>query len=167
MKAKANVSVALFLILVGAWFMAVELSPALKAIAYGAKTWPLQIVGVGALLGLLALVTWSPGFWIPGAIIAGIGGLLYWQNWTGNWGSWAYAWTLIPGFVGIGILLFGLFARRGRAVVAALWLIFNSLVLFAIFGAFLGGPSTVLRLWPALVIVLGLVVLFSALFRRR
>jgi hypothetical protein len=39
----------------------------------------------------------------PGSILAGIGGIFYYQNLTNDWESWAYIWALIPGFVGIGV----------------------------------------------------------------
>jgi hypothetical protein len=41
---------------------------------------------------------------VAACIIGGIGGILYWQSYTGDWASWAYVWTLIPGFSGIGII---------------------------------------------------------------
>ena len=99
--------------------------------------------------------------------MGGIGALLYWQNATGEWASWAYAWALIPGFVGIGLILFGLMARRRGALVGGGWAIFNSLVLFAIFGSFLGGLRILTLFWPVLIIVLGLVLLGQGFVRRR
>ena len=38
--------------------------------------------------------------------------MLYWQNQTGNWESWAYAWALIPGFVGVGTIVMGLWEGK-------------------------------------------------------
>ncbi len=40
---------------------------------------------------------------MPSIIVGGIGGILAYQDYTGHWESWSYLWTLIPGFVGLGI----------------------------------------------------------------
>jgi hypothetical protein len=166
MQRRGNIAAALVLILLGVWFLAVQLSPGLRAFTYQRLTWPIIVIGVGALLGLIGLLTWVPGLLIPACIVGGIGGLLYWQNATGNWASWSYTWTLIPGFVGVGVILSGLMRRDRRAVVGGGWAIFNSLVLLAIFGFFLGG-LTVFKYWPVLLIVLGLLLLVQGLLRRR
>jgi hypothetical protein len=165
---RSSLAAALILIALGAWFLAVELLPPVRAIAYGRNTWPLQIVGVGALMLVIALITASPGWAVPACIVGGLGGLLYWQNVTGNWESWAYAWTLIPGFVGVGIILAGLLEGRPRsAFVGGGWTIFASLLLFGIFGSFLGGLSLVGQLWPVLLIVAGVILLGQAFARSR
>ena len=105
---------------------------------------------------------------VPACIVGGIGGLLYWQNATGNWESWAYAWTLIPGFVGVGIVLSGLLGGEIRqSVSGGGWLILISLVLFTIFGSFFGALGIVGDYWPVLLILLGLLILIRSLFRSR
>ena len=166
MQKRSNIAVALVLILLGAWFLAVQVFPGLKNFAFGTITWPMAVIGAGGLLGLIGLLTWVPGLIIPACIVGGIGCLLYWQNATGNWESWAYAWTLIPGFAGIGIVLSGLMRGDRRAMVGGGWTIFNSLVLLAIFGSFLGGGG-VSKYWPGLLILLGILLLVQNLFRRR
>ncbi len=167
MKSRTNVAVALLLIGLGAWFLAVEFYPPLKTFAYNSTSWPLPIIGAGVYLAVLALALWTPGLWIPACIVGGIGGLLYWQNLTGEWGTWAYTWTLIPGFVGVGMLISGFLSRNRRQIVGAGWNIFTSLVLFAIFGSFLGGITILGLYWPVLLILLGLVILGTGLFRRK
>lgn len=167
MKNRGSISAALLLILIGAWFLAIELIPTVKSFAYGSSTWPIPIMGIGLLFALVALLTWQPGLMVPACIIAGIGGLLYYQNQTGNWESWAYAWAFIPGFVGVGILLTGLLKRDRGALLGAGWTIFASLVLLAIFGSTLGGIDLIQRYWPLLIIVVGLIVLGQGLVRRK
>ena len=77
---------------------------------------------------------------VPACIVAGIGTLLYYQNATGNWASWGYLWTLIPGFVGIGSLLAGVLGEDfKRSIRSGLNLLLISLVLFLIFTTLLGG----------------------------
>lgn len=154
----------LILILLGAWFLAVQFMPGLQAWF----SWPWIIIGVGVVMLLIGLLSGVPDLAVPACIIGGIGGLLYWQNATGNWDSWSYAWSLIPGFVGVGVILSGLF---GGKVLKSLReggnLILISLILFVIFAAFLGGPNLLGDYWPVLLILLGLWVLISSLFRSR
>lgn len=164
---KGNVGAAVALILVGLWFLALELFPGLKAFAYGALSWPFMIIGVGLLLALIALITWTPQMFIPASIISGIGGLLYYQNTTGNWESWAYAWALIPGFVGFGLFLAGLLGRKRGEMAGGLWQMLISFILFVVFASFLGGPAFLGRYWPAALILLGLLLLVRGFTSRR
>lgn len=150
----------LALVLLGGWLLAVRLIPSLGRWFDNVFDWPVFVIGTGVLLLLFGLVARAPGMAIPAAIVGGIGGLLYWQNATGNWESWAYAWTLIPGFVGTGLLLMGLLPGGGSdSLRAGGWLLVVSLTLFVVFGSFLGGRNLLGPYWPALLIVLGLVLL--------
>ncbi len=163
---RGRISLALLLIVIGVWYLAIEIFPGLKGIAYGLKTWPLQIIGLGLLFAVVAILSWTPAFFIPASIITGIGGLLYWQNSTGNWSSWSYMWALIPGFVAFGLLLFGLFARRRGAYIAGLWNLFSSVILFGVFASAFSGLDFASKLWPAGLILLGLIVLLMG-FRKK
>ena len=94
--------------------------------------------------------------------------MLYWQNQTGNWDSWAYAWALIPGFVGVGIILAGLLGGERRdAFSSGGRLILISVVMFLIFGSFFGALGFVGPYWPVLLIALGVLLFFQALVTRR
>jgi hypothetical protein len=167
MKQRRRLAAAITLIALGGWFLAVEIVPGLRAFAYGRDTWPLPIIGIGAFLAVLALVTWTPSTFVPASVVAGVGGLLYWQNSTGHWGSWAYAWSLIPGFVGVGMVLAGALDRDRGAVIGGGWTVLISLLLFGIFGSWLGNLSLLGKFWPVLLIALGIVLLFGAILRRR
>ena len=167
-RRRSSLVAGLILILLGVWFMAGQFVPELRAWMDIEYSWPLIIVGVGVFLLVFGLLIGAPAMAVPACIVGGIGGLLYWQNATGNWESWAYAWTLIPGFVGVGIVLSGLFGGETRqAVPGGAWLILISLVLFTIFGSFLGGLGWLGPYWPILLIALGLLVLVRSLFRSR
>lgn len=158
----------LILILFGGLFLAVQLFPGLRTLFNFSFSWPWFVIGAGFLLFILGLLVGAPGMAVPAAIVGGIGGLLYWQNSTGNWASWAYAWTLIPGFVGIGILLAGLLGEKPRqSIREGSQLLIISLVLFAIFSAFLGGGRIFGPYWPVLIILLGLWLLVQSLLRSR
>jgi hypothetical protein len=165
MKNRGNIATAIVLIGLGVWFLAVEMFPAVKAIAYAKNFWPLPIIAAGALLALAGLVTWTPGLMTPACVVGGIGGILYWQNATGAWASWAYIWALIPGFVGVGVVLGGVMQRSRREITGGLWTIMVSMVLLAIFGSFLGGEMLA-RYWPILLILAGAAMLARGLFKK-
>ncbi|MEW6717781.1 MAG: hypothetical protein AB1345_09785 [Chloroflexota bacterium] len=159
-----NLTGGIILILLGVWFLAAQFVPGLNA--WVGHNWPLTIIFAGLIMLLFGLIGGVWGMAVPACIVGGIGGLLFWQNATGNWGSWAYAWTLIPGFVGVGVILSNLLGGQGiRSTRGGMWLIFSSLTLFAIFGSFLGAPTSWLRYWPLLLIVFGIWMLVRSLTR--
>ena len=158
----------LLLILLGGWFLAVQFAPGLEGWFNIELSWPLLIIGIGIFLLIFGLIVGAPGMAVPACIVGGIGILLYWQNATGNWETWAYAWALIPGFVGLGVILAGLLEgniRRGLSDGGSLIII--SLVMFIIFGSFLGGFTLLGNYWPVLLIVLGLWMMIRLLLRPR
>lgn len=155
---RGSLAAGLVLISLGVLFLLVQFVPGLEV--YITFSWPLIIVGIGLLLLIFAVLTGEPDLAVPACIVGGIGVLLYWQNASGNWESWAYTWTLIPGFAGLGVLLSGLLGGKDarQSVSSGFWLILISLVLFAIFGSLLGALEIRGRYWPTLLIVLGLLV---------
>lgn len=160
----------LVLILLGLVFLAVQVF----GLPLGWRiesSWPLIVIAAGIGLLLIGLLVRAPGMAIPACIVGGVGGLLYYQNATGDWGSWAYAWSLIPGFVGIGIILHALLGggKLRENLIGGAWLLLVSAVLFAIFGSFLGPWSFlgITRYWPVLLILIGLLTLIEAFPRRR
>ncbi|NIO06900.1 MAG: hypothetical protein GTO40_02505 [Deltaproteobacteria bacterium] len=168
LKRRTNLAAGLVLILIGGAFLVAQLVPDAFAWLDPATNWPLFIIGIGVLLLLVGLLAGIPAMAVPACIVGGIGGLLYWQNATGNWESWAYVWTLIPGFVGIGVILSGLLSGQPRkAIREGGGSIFISLVLFTIFGFFFGRDAFQGILWPSLLIALGVLVLIRGVFRLR
>jgi hypothetical protein len=167
-KARPNVAGGVLLILLGLMFLAYQLLPEQFGWLQSAETWPLIVVGVGVFLLVFGLLVGAPGMAVPASIVAGIGVLLFWQNATGRWETWSFAWTLIPGFVGIGVILNGLLGgdKLSSALEAGLWLILISLTMFAIFGSFLGGLTIFGPYLPILLIGLGLLFLVRSLLRR-
>jgi hypothetical protein len=167
-RRRGNIVLGIILILVGGWFLATQFFPSLSDLIPIDLTWPLILVGVGLFLLVFGIFTGAPGMSIPAAIVGGLGVLFYWQDTTGNWESWAYAWTLIPGFVGVGVLLEGLLSGKFRqAWGGGMTLIVISAVMFIIFGSFLGGPLSLGVYWPVLLILLGLWILVSMLIGAR
>ncbi len=157
----------LILILVGAACLVAQFVPGLSAWFRAADTWPLLIVGVGVLMLVLAVALSTPPLAVPGCIVGGIGCLLFYQNATGNWESWAYAWTLIPGFVGLGVVLAALMQGQSkRSITSGLWQMLISVVAFVVFGSFLG-LGQISPYWPVLLVLGGLLLLGQTLFRRK
>jgi hypothetical protein len=123
--------------------------------------WPFYVIGAGAILLLIGLVSDAPRMAIPAAIVAGIGGILYYQNISHDWESWNFMWTLIPGFVGVGNILAGLFGDDTRHNIGrGLNLIVISAVLFLIFAAIFNRINILGNYGAAgLLILLGLYVI--------
>lgn len=166
-KGRSNVAAGVLLILFGVAFLAFQLAPEWFGWLRPERNWPLIIIGAGGLLLLIGLLVGEPGMVVPAAIVGGVGGLLYWQSATGRWETWAYAWTLIPGFVGVGVFFSRLIEGRARqAFTEGGQAILISLVLFAVFGSFLGRGDFPGLLWPALLIGAGLIVLINTLLSR-
>ncbi len=158
----------ILLILMGGFFLATRLVPEL----FGFVFWPFIVIGVGGVFLLAAILTRTGGLAVPGSIIAGIGGILYWQAVTGRWESWAYIWTLIPGFVGLGVIFAGLLDRErphfdtGGLVLMAIS-VMGFLIFGSAFGQLFGLRFDVGTLWPLFLIGVGVIVLIGALFRRK
>src|SRR4030067_55707 len=104
-KKRSGLAGGILLILVGLVFLAFQLLPGLRATLRMEITWPLIVIAVGVGLLLMGLMTGAPGMAVPALIVGGIGGILYWQNATGQWMTWSFAWALIPGFAGLGTIL--------------------------------------------------------------
>jgi hypothetical protein len=159
----------LLLILLGLWFVAVRQVPALQALGNVQFEWPFYVIGAGAVILLVGLVTGAPAMAIPACIVAGIGGILYYQNRFSDWDSWSFLWTLIPGFVGLGTVLTGVLGEDTRRNLGhGINLMVISAVLFLIFAAIFQRLSILGAYGPAvLLILLGLYVIGRGLFRSR
>ena len=169
MREKSGIIWGLLLVLLGAFLLVSRINPDLVPFF----EWPFTIIAVGAFLILAAILTRSGGLAVPGCIVGGIGGILYYQNLTFDWASWSYMWTLIPGFVGAGMLLSGLIDRSGpRFDSSGLVLMAISAMGFLIFGSafgfrFFGIDFSVGNIWPLFLIGAGVLVLISAIFQKR
>ena len=167
MRNRGGAAVGLILVLAGLWFLAIQVVPGIQLWANALLSWPYQIAALGGVLFLVGLVTGSIGLVVAGCVIGGVGGILAYQNLTGDWASWSYLWTLIPGFAGVGNALGGLFHRDWNSFYGGLWSILVSLVLFGIFGSFLGGRKDLAQYWPLGIILMGVILLVRPVFRRR
>jgi hypothetical protein len=164
---RTNLFLGILLILIGAWLVLSRQVPSLQNWLDDNFTWPMWTIGAGMLVLLIGLLTGAPGMAVPASIIAGIGGILYYQNATNDFSSWSYMWTLIPGFVGVGTILAGLLGEHTRHNLArGSNLIVVSAVLFLVFATLFGGLAILGEYGAAIVlIVLGVYILIRGLVR--
>ena len=171
MKRRRSFTLGFLLILMGAWFLAVQFVPGIEAWMERIADWPIWVIGPGLIFIAAGLISGVTELMIPGSIIGGIGLILYYQTVTGDWQSWAYAWALIVVFVGIGIFLANLFKGKLRNGVNEGGPPFmTGLILFLIFGSIFRaafGQSPLLGdYWPVLLMAVGLWMLIRPFFRR-
>jgi hypothetical protein len=165
-RSRGNLIVGLLLVLTGSYLLAAQFFPQLKFWETFNITWAVWIILLAVALFVLGLLVGAPGMAVPAAIVGGIGCILWYQSVTGDFASWLYLWTLIPGFVGVGMLVAGLLEGRLRATLgAAIWLIVISLVLLIIFGG-LFGAGLVETYWPVGLIAIGILILVQPVLSR-
>src|SRR6267143_4693025 len=127
------------LVLIGAILLAGQF----VRVDIGHYGWPFFVIGPGILSRFVALTARgavSEGLAIFGSIVTVSGLILLVQDATDHYESWAYAWTLIvPGAIGLGMLLYGLTAGRPGNVRAGTRLVGIALVLFLLGAAFFEG----------------------------
>ncbi|MCB8934837.1 MAG: hypothetical protein KIS95_12600 [Anaerolineae bacterium] len=150
----------IILIVAGGAFLVNQLFPTV----FGGFSWPWIMVGLGVIFTLAALIGRVGGLMVPGVILLGLGGIFLYQVRSGDWESWAYIWTLIPAFAGLGMVLGGLLDPEMRpSRPAGLIMIAAGLVGYAVFGGVFGLDPSILRFWPVLLIVFGVWVLIKAM----
>jgi len=129
--------------------------------------WPFIIVGIGAIffVGMAAGGKSTAGLAVPGSIITVTGLLLWIQNLTGHWESWAYGWTVILMSVGLGVYIMGLWEGNPEHRQGGVSVMKVGLVMFILFGAFFEMLFQSSRLanyiFPVGLILLGLYLVFK------
>ena len=170
MEKRRNLTGGIILILLGVFFLFWQMAPENISGWFDRNfSWPFYVIGTGLIFLLLAIVTAEGGLAVPGAIIGGIGGILFYQNLTGDWVSWAYIWVLIPGLVGLGLFIGSLISkdmRHERRTGLNMFMIsfIITLFLWAVFHFGMTGSSTV---WAVALIVLGGYLLITSLLRKK
>jgi hypothetical protein len=154
------------LILVGGLLFTAQIMPDLLPDFWQIFSWPWIIIGIGLVLFVLGAAVGEPGMAVPATIVTGLGGILAYQWYTGDWQSWSYIWTLIPGFVGLGIVLMSLLGGEA-SVKDGGTLIFISFIMTAVFGSFFGAIGMAGRYWPVLLILLGVVLMVRSFINKK
>jgi uncharacterized membrane protein HdeD (DUF308 family) len=102
--------------------------------------WPFWVIVPGGLiiaLGFRDRNHGNEGLVTFGSIVAMTGIILFVQNLTGQWQSWAYAWALLfPGAIGLGQYLWGKHANDTASVRRGEKTMQTAFVLFVAFGLF-------------------------------
>ena len=166
---RGNIVGGTFLILLGLFFMIWYLKPDWVTAVFGDTiSWPFYVIGVGVVFLIVAVVTQMGGFAVPGSLAAGIGSMLYYQNFYNDWESWSYLWPLVPGFVGLGLLI-GSYVdksmRSERRTGMTMFLI--ALAVTAVLGGFFSANLN-LRLGGAVLLILfGIYVLIGSMVKKR
>lgn len=167
----------LLLVLIGVFFFAVQ------AFAFDwqqiSQFGPYLISALGLFLFVLALVVGGQRgetLVVFGSMLTMAGLLILYQDRTGRWASWAYAWALVaPTSIGVGFLIYGFvkgqpeLTRRGirlTAVGLALFLIL--LVLFEVVFGLSGLLPGLTNYVPAVILIsIGALILLGSWIRRR
>ena len=145
--------------------------------AIGDAGWPYFVIIPGVALLLVSLVRTPPhgvGFAIAGSIVTTVGCVLLYQQTTGHWTSWAYAWALVgPGAAGLGMLAYGLiFGQRdllapgARLVAIAAAIFVVGYWYFETIFATGRAPLALGDWWPLVVIGVGLAALAAGVLSR-
>ncbi len=145
----------------------------ITSIDLGHYGWPLFVIVPGVLILLLASSNrgaLSEGLAITGSILTATGLILLYQNATGRFESWAYAWALVfPGSAGAGMVLYGWRAGRQGNVRVGLRLGLVAVVLFlvgAVFFELVLGIGGFRLPWSGVLIPLVVIVAGVALLLR-
>lgn len=132
---------------------------------------PLTVIafGLGFFAGMLAAGRQAGGLAIPGAMFTILGLELVYVAAFGHSTFMAYGLALFaPGGVGVGLLIFSWWSGKPELLIPARILLFIGAALFLVFGTFFelaasltGVVSPGRFLWPVMLIVLGLLLLFG------
>ncbi len=140
----------------------------------GPTAWPLWLIvpGVAMVVGSFAIPPRGGlGLAIPGAILAMIGVVLWFQATSGHYATWAYAWALVaPTGVGLGMLLYGLAHRDGELARNGLRTTLVGIGLFLVFAFFFEGVlglsgvefTNVRQAAPFVSVAFGVILLIAA-----
>jgi hypothetical protein len=142
----------------------------------GGSGWTLFIFVPGLLLlvaGLMSRGEPAQGLTIAGFIVMTVAAMLFVMDRTEHYEAWAYAWTLIPGAAGLGVIVHGLrTGDRGKLGEGAR-LILIALAMFIVGAWFFETifstgevPFGLEGFWQLALIVLGVVVIGFAFLRR-
>jgi hypothetical protein len=139
--------------------------------------WPLFVIIPGLTLLVIGFLGGGAGASVPGGIVTMLGLVLAYQSSTGDWPSWAFAWSLVAPFgVGLGLYLQALrdrdpvMLKRGRTLIFIGAMIF--MIGFVFFESILGISGMDYGIFgkaalPALLIVIGVILLVRSIQRSR
>jgi hypothetical protein len=135
--------------------------------ALWAKWWPMEVIGVALGFVMAAIFLRVVWLMLPASIVGLTGLALQFCALTGLWAAWAALWAIVPFSVGLPMLLIGLFQKNDGVKLAGIILCGFAGLAFAAMSALVTGASVVFKVvGPAVVLVLGALLLVSALVKK-
>ena len=155
-------SAASILIVVVLIIIAAHLIPDLVPWFDTKQHWPLTTVVVGAALLVAGVIAWRLLI-LPGLLTLATGLILWYQNETNDWSSWAYLWALYPMVVGVGFMMLG--ALKGRLMAgfqrAGIPFVLGALA-FMIVKGLTRGLTLPVDAWALFVLALGVFAIYKS-----
>ena len=101
-------------------------------------SWPVFVLIPGVIFLALAFTgdQKMAGFAFPGMITTGTGLILWYQNATDNWQSWAYVWTLYAVFIGLALMFVGWRTHNEKRISTGRHFVNIGVIGFLVFAAF-------------------------------
>jgi hypothetical protein len=135
-----NLILGIALIILGIFFFFGQALNQVFNIRISGFTWPFTVILPGVLLYIAAFLTEvraGRGLAVAGSVITAVGVLLFFQNVTGLWATWAYAWALVaPTAPGLGLALFGVLRSQSGLVREGLKIAAIGAIIFAVGATF-------------------------------
>jgi len=163
---RGSLAAALFLIILGAIFLVVNLIPGLNF----NRIWPVILLAISAAFFLPALVAQQArrglaALAIPGSILLVLGAIFLYNTLSGDWTAWAYAWILLPAAVGLGLVLASAIGGWEHAVgEVGVWIMVLNGAAFGLFATLFG--SALMKAFGAGALILGGLLMLLRAFRR-
>ena len=175
MRNRSSLYIGVMVLVLGAMFLVMNIGSTiggvLSIVSMG-NLWPLIVIWVGLGFFIPIFIWWDSrhknyGLAMPGTIVLVNGLILFYCNLSGNWGAWAYLWTLEPFSVALGLLaLYFLGPKKEQGLLVAAAVIGGaSLAVFAILASALGGPIGGV-VGAFLLIALGIILVARAIVQR-
>jgi hypothetical protein len=168
-----GIALGVVLVVVGLFYLVVQVA----SVDLSSFGWPLLVIIPGVTLLIVGMLSLGTGAAIPGGILTMVGLVLAYQNSTGHWTSWAYAWALVaPGGVGLGLFLQGLRDRNSNLIKQGRSLMFIAVLIFMVGFVFfesilnisgINDEPVVKAALPALFIVIGILLLARSVSNSR
>ena len=172
-RSGSGIALGVVFVVIGVFYLLVQV----LGIDLSSFGWPLFVIIPGLTLLIVGIISLGTGAAIPGGILTMVGLVLAYQNSTGNWASWAYAWALVaPGGVGLGLFLQGLRERSAGLIKQGRYLMFIAALIFMVGFVFfesilnlsgMNDQPVVKAALPALFIVIGTLLLARSIQHSR
>ncbi len=173
----SGVAIGGILVLLGIFFLFAEILGQVFHIYLGQFFWPFFVIVPGSallLFGLAGHTRAGEALAMVGALITMTGLILFFQNLTGLWASWSYAWALVaPTSLGLGQLAYGIVKRQPAAQRSGTRLATIGFIIFLIAGVFfeliigVSGFGLGRWGWSLLLIAVGALMLLRAVLPAR